>query len=146
MQVLNPGAAKLLFPLSGTFSANPVTMTAGRVAMEHFDQSAVARLNALGDRARDGIAQAIHRTNACASVTGGGSMFRLHMKATVPANYREAYTNADENRRLKTMLEHLFAEGFLLVGTCTGMLSTPMTEADIDALVSAIELGLKKIG
>ena len=146
MQVLNPGAAKLLFPLSGTFSANPVTMTAGRVAMEHFDQRAVARLNALGDRARDGIAQAIHRTNACASVTGGGSMFRLHMKATVPANYREAYTNVDENRRLKTMLEHLFAEGFLLVGTCTGMLSTPMNESDIDALVGAIETGLKKIG
>jgi glutamate-1-semialdehyde 2,1-aminomutase len=72
-------------------------------------------------------------------------MFRLHMKATVPANYREAYTNVDENRRLKMMLEHLFAEGFLLVGTCTGMLSTPMTEADIDALVGAIETGLKKI-
>jgi len=68
------------------------------------------------------------------------------MKATVPANYREAYTNADENRRLKMMLEHLFAEGFLLVGTCTGMLSTPMIESDIDALVSAIESGLKKIG
>jgi hypothetical protein len=119
---------------------------AGRVAMEHFDQRAVARLNALGDRARDGIAQAIHRTNACASVTGGGSMFRLHMKATVPANYREAYTNVDENRRLKMMLEHLFHEGFLMVGTCTGMLSTPMNESDIDALVGAIETGLKKIG
>ena len=146
MEVLNPGAAKLLFPLSGTFSANPVTMTAGRIAMEHFDQSAVARLNALGDRARHGIAEAIHRTNACASVTGGGSMFRLHMKATVPANYREAYTNADENRRLKMMLEHLFKEGFLMVGTCTGMLSTPMTEADVDALIGAVESGLKKIG
>ena len=146
MEVLNPGAAKLLFPLSGTFSANPVTMTAGRIAMEHFDQRAVARLNALGDRARHGIAEAIHRTKACASVTGGGSMFRLHMKATVPANYREAYTNADENRRLKMMLEHLFHEGFLMVGTCTGMLSTPMNESDIDALVSAIATGLKKIG
>ena len=146
MEVLNPGAAKLLFPLSGTFSANPVTMTAGRIAMEHFDRPAVARLNALGDRARNGIAEAIHRTKACASVTGGGSMFRVHMKATVPANYREAYTNADENRRLKMMLEHLFHEGFLMVGTCTGMLSTPMTEADVDALVGAMESGLKKIG
>jgi len=73
-------------------------------------------------------------------------MFRLHMKATVPANYREAYTNADENRRLKMMLEHLFNEGFLMVGTCTAMLSTPMVEADIDALVGAIESGLKKTG
>ena len=145
MEVLNPGAPKLLFPLSGTFSANPVTMTAGRVAMEHFDRAAVARLNALGDRARHGIAEAIARTGACASVTGGGSMFRVHMKAQLPANYREAYATPEENRRLKLMLEHLFAEGFLMVGTCTGMLSTPMTESEVDALVEAMESGFRRI-
>ena len=145
MAVLDPGAPKLLFPLSGTFSANPVTMTAGRVAMEHFDPKAVARLNALGDRVRHGIAEAILRTKAPASVTGGGSMFRVHMKGSVPANYREAYTTPEENKRLKMMLEHLFAEGFLMVGTCTGMLSTPMTESEIDALVAAFESGFKKM-
>ena len=145
MEVLNPGAPKLLFPLSGTFSANPVTMTAGRVAMEHFDRPAVARLNALGDRVRHGIAEAIGRTGAPASVTGGGSMFRVHMKAAVPANYREAYATPEENKRLKLMLEHLFAEGFLMVGTCTGMLSTPMTESEVDALVAAMESGFKRL-
>lgn len=145
MEVLNPAAPKLLFPLSGTFSANPVTMTAGRVAMEHFDAAAVARLNALGDRARHGIAEAIKRAGATACVTGGGSMFRLHLKAQVPANYRQAYTTPEENRRTKALLEHLFAEGFLLVGTCTGMLSTPMTETEVDALAAAVESGLKKV-
>jgi glutamate-1-semialdehyde 2,1-aminomutase len=145
MEVLNPAAPKLLFPLSGTFSANPVTMTAGRVAMEHFDAKAVARLNALGDRVRHGIAEAIARTGACASVTGGGSMFRVHMKAQVPSNYREAYTTPEESKRLKLMLEHLFAEGFLMVGTCTGMLSTPMTETEIDALVAAMESGFRRL-
>ena len=146
MEMLNPAPPKLLFPLSGTFSANPVTMTAGRVAMEHFDAAAVARLNALGDRARHGIAEAIKRTGAAASVTGGGSMFRIHMKAHVPGNYREAFATPDENRKVKMLLEHLFAEGFLMVGTCTGMLSTPMTEAEIDALVAAVESGLRRIG
>ncbi len=145
MEVLNPAAPKLLFPLSGTFSANPVTMTAGRVAMEHFDAAAVARLNALGDRARHGIAEAIKRAGATACVTGGGSMFRLHLKAQVPANYRQAYTTPEENRRIKLLLEHLFAEGFLLVGTCTGMLSTPMTETEVDALVAAVESGLRRV-
>jgi glutamate-1-semialdehyde 2,1-aminomutase len=95
---------------------------------------------------RNGVAEAIARTKASASVTGGGSMFRIHMKASVPANYREAYATPEENKRLKTMLEHLFAEGFLMVGTCSGMLSTPMTESDIDAFVAAVESGLKKIG
>jgi glutamate-1-semialdehyde 2,1-aminomutase len=68
------------------------------------------------------------------------------MKPSVPANYREAFATPDENKRLKAMLEHLFAEGFLMVGTCTGMLSTPMTEAEIDALVAAVEAGFRKIG
>jgi len=145
MEVLNPAAPKLLFPLSGTFSANPVTMTAGRVAMEHFDRAAVKRLNALGDRVRHGIAEAIGRTGACASVTGGGSMFRVHMKAQVPANYREAYASPEEGKRLKLMLEHLFAEGFLMVGTCTGMLSTPMGEPEVDALVAAMESGFRRM-
>ncbi|HCT44894.1 MAG TPA: aspartate aminotransferase family protein, partial [Phycisphaerales bacterium] len=30
MEVLNPRAKKVLFPHSGTFSANPITLTAGR--------------------------------------------------------------------------------------------------------------------
>jgi glutamate-1-semialdehyde 2,1-aminomutase len=72
-------------------------------------------------------------------------MFRVHMKAQLPANYREAYATPEENRRLKLMLEHLFAEGFLMVGTCTGMLSTPMTESEVDALVEAMESGFRRI-
>ncbi len=143
MEVMNPSSARLLYPLSGTFSANPVTMTAGLVAMRDFDRAAVARLNALGERAMRGIQEAIARTGACACVTGAGSTFRVHVKAKAPENYREAYLNAEESRRLKALLEHLFQSGFLLVNTCTAMLSTPMKEAEIDALVEAIEGGLR---
>ena len=48
MEVFNPLVEKVLFPHSGTFSANPVTMTAGLAAMEYFDREQVARLNRLG--------------------------------------------------------------------------------------------------
>jgi glutamate-1-semialdehyde 2,1-aminomutase len=41
MKVLDPRESKLLFPFSGTFSANPITTTAGRVALELFDREAV---------------------------------------------------------------------------------------------------------
>ncbi|MDA0803117.1 MAG: aminotransferase class III-fold pyridoxal phosphate-dependent enzyme [Planctomycetota bacterium] len=143
MEVMNPGAAKLLYPLSGTFSANPMTMTAGRVAMEHFDAAAVARVNALGERARAGIREAARRTGMCACVAGGGSMFRVHMKSRVPQNYRDAYASPEETRQLKVLLDHLFDEGFLLVGTA--MLSTAMAEAEVDSLVAAMEAGFKRI-
>ena len=145
MDVMNPQASKLLYPLSGTFSANAVTMTAGLAAMQHYDAAAVARLNALAERAMHGIREAIGRTNAEACVTGTGSMFRVHMKRTPPLDYRQQFLSADESKRLKLLLEHLFQEGFLMINTCSATLSTPMTEVEIDALVDAIEGGLRRI-
>lgn len=145
MDVMNPQASKLLYPLSGTFSANPVTMTAGLAAMQHYDAAAVARLNALAERAMHGIREAIGRTKAQACVTGTGSMFRVHMKHTPPLDYRQQFLSAEESKRLKLLLEHLFQEGFLMINTCSATLSTPMTEVEIDALVDAVEGGLRRI-
>ena len=82
MSVLDPTRDHLPFPHSGTFSANPMTMTAGHVSMELFDPAAVERLNRLGDYARQKISQAIAAAGAEACVTGAGSMFRVHLKPT----------------------------------------------------------------
>ncbi|MGV6814155.1 MAG: aspartate aminotransferase family protein, partial [Phycisphaerales bacterium] len=97
MDVLNPRSKKLLFPHSGTFSANPISITAGLVAMKKYDEPAVDRLNALAKRAMDGINDAIRETGVTACVTGGGAMFRVHMKANPPHNFREAYLTPEEN-------------------------------------------------
>jgi len=59
MDVMDPLADKVLFPHSGTFSANPITMTAGLVTMELFDEAAVLKLNALAEYARVQIEEAI---------------------------------------------------------------------------------------
>ncbi len=145
MDVMNPHTKKLLFPHSGTFSANPITTAAGLVAMEMFDAPAIARLNALADRAMKGIDEAIRATGVTACVTGGGSMFRVHMKERAPRNFREAFLSPEENGRLKVLLDHLFDEGFVMINTCSAMLSTPMTEVEIDALVGALASGFEKI-
>jgi len=145
MEVLNPLTDRLLFPHSGTFSANPITTAAGLAAMEKFDAPAVARLNALTQRAMTGIDHAIRATGVPACVTGGGSMFRVHMKERPPRNYREAFLTPEQNRRLKELLDLLFAEGFLLINTCSAALSTPMAEAEIDTLVSAFATGFEKL-
>lgn len=145
MNVMNPLADRLLFPHSGTFSANPVTMTAGLSAMQLFDRTAVERLNGLGDRLRQAVTDAVGRTGAEACVTGAGSMFRVHMKAEAPRNYREAFMDADENRRLKILLDHLFDAGFMMINTCSGTLSTAMAEAEIDRFVEVLEDGFRKL-
>ena len=145
MDLMDPNGSKYLFPHSGTFSANPISMVAGLAAMRDFDEPAVERLNGLTQRAMAGITEAARTTGARACVTGGGSILRVHMKEEAPRNFREAFLSPDENLRLKAMLDHLFDAGFVMINTCTAMLSTPMTEVEIDALVEACGEGFEKI-
>ena len=145
MEVMNPLADKVLFPHSGTFSANPITMTAGLTAMELYDEAAVAHVNTLADRAMKGIEEAIHRTGISACVSGGGSMFRIHLKSSTPLNYREAFATPDEHRRLVVLLDHLFEQGLMMINTCSGAISTVMGDSEIDILVEAMESGFRTL-
>ncbi|MFB3430146.1 MAG: aspartate aminotransferase family protein [Phycisphaerales bacterium] len=145
MDTMNPHGKRYLFPHSGTFSANPISTLAGLTAMTKFDAAAIERLNGLAQRGIEGIEAAIARTGARACVTGTGSMFRVHMKPVAPRNYREAHATPEENARLLTLLDHLFDHGCVMINTCTAALSTPMTETEIDQLVTAMESGLSKI-
>jgi glutamate-1-semialdehyde 2,1-aminomutase len=145
MDVMNPLAEHVLFPHSGTFSANPISMTAGLSTMRLFDQSAVNRLNRLTKLARVRIAEAIEIADVPACVTGGGSMFRLHMKPEPPKNYRDSFASADESHKLKILLDHAFDNGVMLINTGSGALSTAMTEAEIDILAQVMLEGFRKI-
>ena len=145
MEVMNPLADDLPFPLSGTFSANPITMVAGRVAMELFNRAEVERLNRLADRARTNIVEAIRIADFPACVTGGGSMFRIHMKLQAPANYRDAFVGEKEARLTKALLDHLFDNGIMMINTCSGALSTAMTEKEVDTLGEVMLSGFRKL-
>jgi glutamate-1-semialdehyde 2,1-aminomutase len=138
------GAAPLL-PHSGTFSANPLTMAAGLAAMRHFDSEAVDRLNRLGRLARARIEEAIAASGAPASVTGAGSMFRVHLRSTPPRDYRSSFLSPGEAKALKLFIDGLYDAGILMIHTGTGALSTPMGEAEIDALAEAVLKSLRKV-
>jgi glutamate-1-semialdehyde 2,1-aminomutase len=145
MEVLNPLADKVLFPHSGTFSANPLVMTAGYTAMRLFDRDAVARLNELGERARRQIAEAIRAADYPASVTGAGSLFRIHMCPEAPTSYREAWVDPERQRRTKALLDYCFAHGIMLINTGSGALSTAMTVAEVDQLAEVLLAGFRRL-
>lgn len=145
MDVMDPARAPLRFPLSGTYSANPVTMVAGLTAMKLFDRPAVQRLNALGELARSRIAEAIRVAGVPACVAGAGSLFRIHMKPRPPQDYRAVYASQAEARALRLLLDHLADNGILLIETGSGALSTAMTEAEIDRLGETMLAGLRKV-
>ncbi len=145
MDVLNPRSPRYVFPHSGTFSANPISVGAGLSAMEKFDRGEVDRLNKLAQLAVTRIEEAIRETGVTASVTGAGSIFRVHLKPTRPRNYREAYLSPEENQRLKTLLGHMFDEGIILINSCSAALSTPMAQNEIDTLVGVFRSGFEKL-
>ncbi|MCC6660422.1 MAG: aspartate aminotransferase family protein [Phycisphaerales bacterium] len=138
MDVLNPLRTPLLFPHSGTFSANPVTMTAGLTAMRHFDRDAVARLNALGERARERIRAAIRDAQVPLSVTGAGSLFRIHPMPSAPEDYRRAYHSPARAALKRRIVDFALDHGVILIESCSGALSTPMTGGDIDQLTAVL--------
>jgi len=145
MDVLNPLASSVLFPHSGTFSANPVTLSAGHAAMTNFTRDEVARVNALGERARVQIAQSIDAADIPACVTGAGSMFRIHLKPEVPTDYRSAFPTPQEAKAKETLVEDLFQRGIMLINSCSGTISTPMCEREVDQLTDTLSEAFKKI-
>jgi glutamate-1-semialdehyde 2,1-aminomutase len=145
MKVLDPMEPKVLLPHSGTFSANPITMTAGRVAMELYDKEAVEKINALCEKARGLIRQSIKAAGIKACVTGSGSMLRVHLKPEPPTNYREAYLDVHGQKLLKVLLSHLFDNGIMMVNTCTAMFSTAIGEKEVEILAETLQSGFRKL-
>jgi len=146
MEVLDPSQSRLLFPHSGTFSANPMTMTAGKVAMELFDQNAVDALNVLTKKAIVQIENAIRIADVPVSITGAGSMFRIHFRLAAPQTYREAYQRPDVAAIINQLLDYLFyKENIIMINTCACMFSTAITHKEVDKLTDALLNGFRFI-
>jgi glutamate-1-semialdehyde 2,1-aminomutase len=144
MNVLDQRNSKLPYPLSGTFSANPVTTTAGRAAMELFDKKAVLGLNLLTQQAIDQINEAIRIADVPVSVTGAGSMFRIHLMPSPPATYRDAYQTKEVTSIINELLDYLFfTEKIMMVNTLSCMLSTAITRSEVDHLSESLLRGFK---
>lgn len=145
MAVFDPSAGKPRVPHGGTFNANPVTMTAGLAAMELLTEDEFTRINQLGERARQGLRRVIEESGIPASVTGRGSLFRVHMKPAPPTDYRSAHLDLQERRRLEALWQGLLENGILMAGNCFGAISTPMREEEIDQLIEAFAAVLPRL-
>jgi len=146
LKVLDPRESNLKFPHSGTFSANPITMTAGFVAMELFDKNAVLKLNTLTHKAVNQIEEVIRLADVPVSITGAGSMFRLHLTPKPPTTYREAYQSKEAVAVINDLLDFLyFNENILMINTFACMFSTVLSQKEIDKLSDALLRAFKTL-
>ncbi len=124
--------------LGGTFTANPVTMSAGVASLAHFDEAAVAQLNALADTLRKQVNGDFAAVGVPARLTGMGSLFRLHLGDRPIVDYRSARPTETEAVTLTRIHATALAKGLLLTPNCSAALSTPMTAAEIATIGKTI--------
>lgn len=145
MSVFDHSKGKPLNPSSGTFTANPIGLTAGIAAIKLLTKDRVNHLEALGERARAVITKAIVDSRFPGQVTGVGSMFQIHMNQRDIRDYRSVRQLPEEVQATRLLQRGMLERGFILSTKGHGYLSTPMNADHIDALADAILSTLREM-
>ncbi|SNB55031.1 glutamate-1-semialdehyde 2,1-aminomutase [Arboricoccus pini] len=143
MKVFDHRQGRPALPWSGTFSANPVSMTAGRVSMELLTPAVFARLNALGDLARRRIDETFAAVGVEGHASGVGSMFNLHLTRQPIEDYRSAWRTPAQAKAMFALQTRLVKEGYVISTKGMGFLSTVMDEAIVEGFAQALGRALR---
>jgi glutamate-1-semialdehyde 2,1-aminomutase len=143
MEVFDQTRKPLRVEHGGTYNANPMTMAAGLAAMQQMTPEAYHRLDALGERARDGLRAALHDTGLAGAVHGCNSMVALIFNDSPFSNYRELPLRRREAEMIYALHRHLLNNGVQIIPHGLMLLSTAMTEDDIDEVVDACRAGMR---
>ena len=144
MAVFDPGTKGPRILSGGTFSANPVTMTAGLAALQALDRAAFSRLEDMGTRLRARLNDVFKRSGRAGQVTGDGSLFRLMMVSRPLRNYRDT-VEAGADQRSYWLFMALLDAGIMVNNNGLGCLSTPMGEGELDRMEGALERALSTL-
>ena len=136
MNYYDPRDGKGRINHGGTFNANPLTMAGGIATLEQLTPEAYARLDALGDRLRDGVRRLLRKKGYAGQITGVGSLFWLHHTKKKLGDYRSARPE-DPKAPARAFLA-LVNEGVLLSQRGLGACSLAMTDADVDRFVETL--------
>jgi glutamate-1-semialdehyde 2,1-aminomutase len=124
-------------PQGGTFSANPLSMSAGLACMRALTREAFRDLESLGDYTRARLTELFQRKRWPFTVTGQASLLRVHARPSAPRSYRETFASPAERAVLNHLTEALLDRGFIAPTSASWSLSTPMTRQHIDDLLEA---------
>ena len=128
---------------AGTFNANPVTMAAGEVVMNHLTPEVYDRMNALGDETRAKLSAVFDEFDVDAQITGIGSLFGIHFTDEEITDYRSVVRGDGTMRR--ALFTGLLNEGVLLQTGTAGAMNSLTAGAEIDALVDATRRVIERV-
>ena len=130
----------------GTYNGNPVTMAAGYETMRLMTENEYGRLAELGEVLRGNLSEMLKQRSIPHQVTGRGSMFCLLLSDRCPVDFRELIECRNSGPDLSGLDREMLSRGVLLGSRgLFGVLSTPMTEAELDQFVDALDQSLKAL-
>ena len=135
MELCNPSRAGHV-PHYGSFNGNPATMAGGVAAMELYTPDEYDRINALGDRLREGVNALGAELGLAVQATGIGSLLNVHL-ADGPIRSKRDVGRPDP---VHSRLFHLAClnEGLFPAGRGLMAMSTAMDDPTVDEALERI--------
>jgi glutamate-1-semialdehyde 2,1-aminomutase len=131
-------------PHGGTFNNNVLAMAAGHAALTQvLTPEAVDRMNARGDRLRQGVNQRARERGLPFQATGIGSIFGLHFHRGAIRSVRDLEAGAHGRESDIAALKKLFqfdmlARGLYVTRRITGNLSLASSDEDVAAFLNGV--------
>ena len=145
MEVFDQTKKPLRVEHGGTYNANPMTMAAGLACMEQMTPEAYDRLNGLGDRLREGLRAALRDTGLAGGVHGCASMVSLIFNDAPFTNFRQLPIRRREAQMIYALHRYLLDHGVTIIPHGLMLLSTAMTEDDIDETLGHMRDGMQML-
>jgi len=128
---------------SGTFNGYETVMQAGFAALSKFDKACVASVNALGDRLQAGLLKSFRENGLNIQSNQIGSLLNLHFVNQPITTAEQVLESVEELHGLMHL--SMLSKGVFTIPRGLFILSTVITESEIDGLVDKIDDTLKEL-
>jgi glutamate-1-semialdehyde 2,1-aminomutase len=131
---------------ASTFSGNVLSMAAGLAAMEQVNPQLTAQLNGLGERLRAGFNGAFANNGIRGQATGMGSLANLHLTDARLTSARDSLAGMRRAGGVGALLHlEMLRRGVASAGRLMYCISAPMTAANVDTAVDALDDALRAL-
>lgn len=124
---------------SGTYSANPVSLSAGLAALRLLTPEVTDKLENQADRLRQEGGHLLGQAGFWPSVHGAGSLFKFVLKENEIKTPRDSVMSAREDYLQGKFVRAMLDRSIWITASGTACLSTAMTDDDIDHFLAAAQ-------
>ena len=146
MNLLEPELHGGIAPVAAasTFGGNQVALAAGIACLEQLTPQLHARVQAIGDRARNGIDELGRSYDIPLHASGIGHLFGMHWAPERVVDYRTRML--DDREKLANLMLALMNDGYYQMSFGYFLVSAAIGEEEIDGFLTALERALHTVG